>query len=94
MRYRTRLVSDYLIITQKPPKLAKATWSNHPIRDIFVAPVDKSHPHAKPVDLQQTLIETVSEKGDIVLDPWAGYFSVFTACQGCARQFIGAAING
>ena len=90
MGYRTRRQCEYLLILQKKPVRAKGVWLDHSVRDIVEERVDtKKHPHAKPIQLQKTLIEAVSNKGDYVLDPAAGSFSVLEACQLCDRNFMG-----
>jgi len=47
MGYRTRRVGEYLLVRQKPPILAKATWTDHGIPDVWPESAT-GHPHAKP----------------------------------------------
>jgi len=95
MGYRTRRVSEYLVILQKKPRRAKGVWTIHNIPDVWKEKVVKSHGvHPKPIGLQGKLIEAVSNKGDIVIDPSAGSFSVLEACRIKERNFLGCDING
>ena len=90
MGYRTRRKSEYLVVIQKNPKRAKGVWNDHAIPDVWDEKVkDKSHPHCKPVQLQERLIEAVTKPGDIVLDPAAGSFSVMICANNKGRMFLG-----
>jgi site-specific DNA-methyltransferase (adenine-specific) len=46
------------------------------------------HTTQKPVEVMQTLIESFSKPGDIVLDPFAGSGSTGVAARNCGRHFI------
>jgi len=48
----------------------------------------KIHPTEKPVDLMEILIENSTNKGEIVLDPFAGSAPVATACINKERDYI------
>ena len=75
MGYRSRRCGDYLLILQKPPIRAKATWHDHGIRDRWVEKVDtRIHPHIKPAGLIRRLIAAVTVPGDLIIDPAAGSF--------------------
>eukprot|EP01135_Chromosphaera_perkinsii_P010746 Nk52_evm25s2209 gene=Nk52_evmTU25s2209 len=50
------------------------------------------HPHRKPRKLFQFLVETYSENGDIVMDPFTGSGTTGEACMLSARRFIGTEI--
>lgn len=90
MGYRARRRGDYLIIQQKPPIKAKATWRDHGIPDRWVEKTDrKLHPHIKPVGLIARLIGAVTEPGDLVVDPAAGSFGVMQAARELGRAFVG-----
>lgn len=89
MGYRTRRRAEYMVILQKQPLKAKATWKVHDIPDVISEKIVREHPHSKPLQLQQRLIAAVTEEGDIVADPAAGGFSVMNACLGIRRNFIG-----
>ena len=98
MGYRTRKQSEYLLIIQKKPIKAKNTWKIHNIRDVWQEKIGKEilkiHPHSKPKGLQSILIESCTAKGELVLDPAAGSFSVFECCRILGRDFIGADLRG
>jgi site-specific DNA-methyltransferase (adenine-specific) len=90
MGYRARRRGDYLIVLQKPPIKAKATWRNHAISDRWLEKVDrKVHPHLKPIGLITELIKAITSPGDFVVDPAAGSFVVMHAAHQLGRQFIG-----
>ncbi|MBS1584872.1 MAG: site-specific DNA-methyltransferase [Bacteroidetes bacterium] len=90
MGYRTRRKSEYLLILQKEPKRAKGVWTNHSIPDTWTEKItDKIHTHQKPIGLQTALIEAISAKGDYIIDPCAGSYSVLDACKLIERNFIG-----
>jgi site-specific DNA-methyltransferase (adenine-specific) len=97
MGYRTRRHSEYLAIFQKPPIRAKGVWKVHNIPDVWREKIengDKNHTHAKPYDLQKSLIEAVTNTGDIVVDPCAGGYSVMRAARAANRHFLGCDILG
>ena len=89
MGYRTRRVSEHLMVLQKSPVRAKGIWRLHDIKDVW----DEKSPsgtHAKPVGLQAKLIECLTNAGDAVLDPAAGTYTVLCAAQQVGRNFLGA----
>jgi site-specific DNA-methyltransferase (adenine-specific) len=93
MVYRARCRGDFLLVTQKPPILAKATWRDHGIPDRWVEKVDrKLHPHVKPVELTRRLIGATTQPGDLVVDPAAGSFVVMHAALQFGRDFVGVDI--
>lgn len=95
MGYRTRRVTEYCVVLQKPPIRAKGVWRVHTIRDTWCEKVDTTrHPHRKPIGLHTALIEAVTETGDIVLDPAAGDFTTMEAALACGRHFLGCDIAG
>ena len=95
MGYRTRRVSEYIIILQKEPRRAKGVWKVHTIPDTWEEEVKRNgHAHKKPLGLQGKLIEAVSHVGDVIVDPAAGSFSVMEACKLTDRHFLGCDING
>lgn len=51
------------------------------------------HPTEKPVRLLERLISLVSDKGDIILDPFCGSGSTCEAAQNKGRHFIGVEID-
>ena len=95
MGYRSRRVSEHLIVLQKKPKRAKGCWNDHSIPDVLIEKIEKKeHTHSKPVGLQARLISAVTEKYDIVIDPAAGGFSVLESCRKTERNFLGCDLNG
>jgi site-specific DNA-methyltransferase (adenine-specific) len=49
---------------------------------------NEHHPTEKPVNLISYLVEKSSEKGDVVLDTFAGSFSTAQACKKTGRNFV------
>jgi site-specific DNA-methyltransferase (adenine-specific) len=93
--HRTRRRGMYLLVLQKPPLYAKATWGDHRIPDRWAEgiPHPKSqHPHTKPIGLISRLIGAVTKPGDLVVDPAAGGFVVLRAAMTLGRKFIGCDI--
>jgi hypothetical protein len=87
---RSRRRGDYLLILQKPPILAKATWKDYGIPSRWPEKIDrKLHPHIKPIGLISRLIGAVTEPGDLVVDPAAGSFVVMRAAHQLGREFVG-----
>lgn len=90
MGYRARRRGDYLVILQKPPIKAKATWRDHGIPDRWVEKINrKLHPHIKPIGLITRLIGAITSPGDLIVDPAAGSFAVMQAAHQLGREFIG-----
>ena len=90
MGKRTRKVTEYAAIFQKPPIRAKGIWTDHSIRDSWPEMSDRDiHPHAKPRVLTERLIRAVTRKGDLVVDPCAGGYGVLDACIASGREFVG-----
>jgi site-specific DNA-methyltransferase (adenine-specific) len=53
-----------LLVLQKPPLRAKATWRDHAIPNRWAEKVDrKIHPHIKPVGLIRRLIAAIYAAG-------------------------------
>jgi hypothetical protein len=50
---------------------------------------ERSHPQQKPVLLLRYLVETYSDRGDLVADPYAGSGSTGKAALACGRRFAG-----
>ncbi len=92
MGYRTRRCSEFLVVLQKPPIRAKGVWKLHNIPDVWTEKPDKTHPHAKPIGLMETLIRAVTNDGDIVVDPAAGGYNVMRAANNTGRRFLGCDI--
>ena len=92
--YRSRRRGGYLLVLQKPPLCAKATWTDHGIPDKWQEKVDRRiHPHAKPAGLIARLIGAVTKPGDLVVDPAAGSFVVMHVATEMQRWFVGCGIT-
>lgn len=90
MGHRFRAGTEYLLILQKEPKAAKGTWHNNSLRDWCSEKADRdSHPHSKPPQLTQDLIQATTRKGDLVVDPCAGSYVTLAACRITGREFVG-----
>ena len=87
---RSRRRGDYLLVLQKPPIKAGATWRDHGIPSRWPEKVDRRiHPHVKPIGLITRLIAATTQIGDTVIDPAAGSFVVKFAANRIARNFVG-----
>lgn len=96
MGYRSRRFSEHLLVLQKSPVRAKGIWIIHDIPDVWNEKIengDKNHTHSKPVKLQERLIKAITNKGDIVVDPAAGGYSVMRAARNVERNFLGCDIK-
>lgn len=90
MGYRSRRRSEYCVVVQKEPRQAKSTWLLHNIPDVWEEKlVCKEHTHSKPIELQKQLILATSQENDLIVDPASGGYSVFMACLGVNRNFLG-----
>jgi DNA modification methylase len=67
------------------------------IADVFeikrIPPTKRRVPTEKPVSLYKTFVEQSSDKGDIVLDMFAGSGTVVEACSTLERKFIAIDLN-
>lgn len=55
--------------------------------------IPRIHPTQKPVNLLKTLIEILTDEGDIVIDPTAGSASTLRACAELNRSCYGFEIK-
>jgi site-specific DNA-methyltransferase (adenine-specific) len=95
MGYRSRRQAEYLLVWQKPPIKAKATWRDHGIPDVWSEKiVERRHTHQKPSGLIQRLIEAVTDPGDLVVNPCAGSFCTMDVALACGRHFLGCDLKG
>lgn len=88
MGRRTRRRCEYLLIFQKEPTTTK-NWIDHGIPDCWLEKRPPDHPHAKPLELQRSLIAATTEKGAYVVDPSAGSYSSMVAAHSVDRHFLG-----
>lgn len=94
MGKRSRRRGDYLPVLQRPPICARS-WKDHGIPNRWAEKVDrKLHPHIKPLGLIARLIASVTEPGDLVVDPAAGSFVVMHATLELGRNFTGCDLLG
>lgn len=90
MGRRARCTTEYVVVAQKAPVIAKGTWSDHSLPDSWPEQADRSlHPHAKPRQLTERLIRAATKRGDLVVDPCAGSYVTLDACVASGRQFLG-----
>lgn len=90
MGYRSRRISEHLLVIQKEPIKAKSTWTVHNIPDCWnEKKISLDHPHRKPIKLLERLIEATTEAGDLIVDPAAGSYVVLEACENLNRNFLG-----
>ncbi len=54
---------------------------------------EREHPNEKPLMLMRTLVETLSNVGDVILDPFMGSGTTGVACMKLDRKFIGIEIE-
>lgn len=97
MGYRSRRYSEHLVVLQKLPVRAKGVWRIHDIPDVWSEKIvngERNHTHAKPKGLQEKLIRAVTNKGDVIVDPAAGGYSVLKAALATERHFLGCDILG
>lgn len=71
-------------------KMPKATFNAHCKNVVWDFPSGrgKVHPTEKPLKLFEYLVETSSNKGDVVLDPFAGSGTTGVACKNLNRKYI------
>jgi site-specific DNA-methyltransferase (adenine-specific) len=87
--YRSRRRGSYLVVLQKPPIVARQSWTDHGIPDRWAEKVDRRlHAHIKPVGLIRRLIGAVTAPGDLVVDPAAGSFVVMHAAHALGRMAV------
>ena len=94
--HRSRHRGGYLVVLQKPPLRAKATWPDRGVPDRWIERIIRprsQHPHIKPIGLITRLIGAVTRPGDLVVDPAAGSFVVMHAAHALGREFVGCDIT-
>lgn len=87
MGKRTRRACEYLVIAQKEPL---SGWRDHGIRDFWPEAAERdNHAHAKPYQLTERLVQALTRRGELVVDPCAGSFMTLDVCQATGRDFLG-----
>lgn len=89
--HRPRCQSEFLVVLQRPPILAKKSWTRKNIPDVWSEKLtkDKIHVHQKPEGLIDAILEATCLKGELVIDPCAGSFKVGDVCKNRELDFIG-----
>lgn len=98
-----RFITDYEVAVWTVKKGDKWTFNrlnnNYEIPEIVGGLTSKSekyygsHPTQKPVYVMKWIIERLSNKGDIILDPFMGSGSTGVACLKTGRKFIGIELD-
>lgn len=72
-----------------------ATFNQHCQNSVWKFPTarGKLHPTMKPLKLMEYLVESSSDEGQTVLDPFAGSFTTGLACKNLNRKFIGIELD-
>ena len=83
---------DFIIYATKGTLEINGKRPTNIIREQRVSPEDLEHPTEKPVSLIAKLIKNSSDKGDLVLDPFAGSGSTLVAAEKYGRNYIGIEI--
>ena len=79
-------------------------WRPHPLgakpKDVFEISIlnngmveSTNHPTQKPEDLIRRLVQACSNKGDLVIDPFAGAGTTFAVCEKLERRWVGTEIE-
>jgi len=82
---------EMIMMWHKPEAVWDSTrhWSQYTNTFNDRVEVKATHPFTKPLSLMRRLIENHTNKGDIILDPFAGSGSTLKVARMCDRQFIG-----
>lgn len=98
-----RFITDYEVAVWGVKKGGK--WTFNRLSDTYEIPeiiggltpksekVDGGHPTQKPVYVMRWLIERLTNKGDVVLDPFMGCGTTGVACKELNREFIGIELD-
>lgn len=76
---------------EKPARIITHIWDG--FRRDSEWGIKRIHPAQKPVELIQFLINTLSNEGDLILDPFLGSGTTAVACIRTGRQYIGMEID-
>jgi site-specific DNA-methyltransferase (adenine-specific) len=78
----------------KPPRTRRlSTASSSILKFKPVESKEKGHPFEKPIELLSFLIEESSQRGEVVLDPFAGSGSTLLAASKTGRTGLGSELN-
>lgn len=85
--------TEFCVFAHKGRHLLRGSRDLNLLSFAKVAPAVAMHTTEKPVQLLRYLIGKSTEKGDVVLDPFAGVASCGVAAIGIDRSYIGAEID-
>lgn len=90
--YYPSIVSEYVLVFQKPGETATTIetddmWNIRP-----VAPNEVEHPAPFPKSLARKVIDVFSDEGDTVIDIFGGSGQTYLAAQEANREFIGCEV--
>lgn len=98
-----RFITDYEVAVYGVKKGAKWTFNRldekyeRPLIKTSVTPksqkIDNGHPTQKPLYAMEWLIERLTNKDDVILDPFMGSGTTGVACQKLNRDFIGCELS-
>lgn len=75
-------------------KIGNALKPENPILSTLTAPrIAKVHPHEKPCEILEAIIQFASKPGNTVLDPFCGSGTTLLAAANIGRNAIGIEIN-
>jgi site-specific DNA-methyltransferase (adenine-specific) len=77
---------EYLRPTFNNPGKVSSVWQ-------FPPAISCGHPTTKPLGLMERIIETTTNEGDVVLDPFMGSGTSGVACKNLNRNFVGVEID-
>lgn len=77
----------------KPIKCFRYLWSGMLQSQMGLHKEKRYHPTQKPIALGRWILQNYAQKGDIILDPFAGSGSFLIACQQSGYEYIGCEIN-
>jgi len=83
---------EYALWGNKPGKNKTFNYqkeNQHNYKILSVVPGNRLHPNQKPLEIIKYFIETLSNSGDVVLDPFMGSGTTGVACVETGRDFIG-----
>jgi site-specific DNA-methyltransferase (adenine-specific) len=91
MGYGFRKQYECILVLEK----GKPAYRNHSMLNVlrFKKVPTPDHPHTKPTDLIEKLIEHSSKESDVILDPFVGSGAIPLATRNLCRQFIGIEIE-
>lgn len=80
--------SEFILFFQKGSRPKSARRRNSVIHTPQMRPGDLIHPHEKPTNLLEILIEASTNKGDFLVDPFGGSGSLVRAARNTGRSAI------